>query len=189
MPVTTGTGRKWTYDDLLRLPDDGKRHELIAGEHLVMASPCRRHQEVLGRLFLAMGNFLAARRELGQVYLGPFDVVFSLFDVVEPDLLFVAADQIDILTEKNVRGAPALVVEILSESTRRHDERTKRRLYQRAGVREYWIVDAERSMVVVHRRMANGMLCRVANLSAGHEDRVTTPLLPGLAVAVRSLFA
>ena len=188
MPVTTGTRRKWTYDDLQRLPNDGKRHEIIDGEHVVMAAPCRLHQAVLGRLHLAMGNFLAACPELGQVYLGPFDVIFSLFDVVEPDLLFVAADQLEILTEKNVRGAPALVVEILSTSTRRHDERTKRRLYQRAGVLEYWIVDTDRRMVVIHRRMTRGMLCRVANLSAASGEVVTTPLLPGLAVPLHGLF-
>lgn len=70
-----------------------------------MAAPFRLHQAVLGRLHLSVGTFLAARPELGQVYLGPFDVVFSMFDVVEPDLLFVAADQVEILTEKNVQGA------------------------------------------------------------------------------------
>ncbi len=189
MPVTTGARRKWTYDDLQRLPCDGRRHEIIDGEHFVMAAPFRLHQAVLGRLYLAMGNFLAAHPALGQLYLGPLDVVFSLFDVVEPDLLFVAADQSEILTEKNVWGAPALVVEVLSRSTRRHDERTKRALYQRAGVREYWIVDADRRMVVIHRRLERGMLCRVANLSAATGDVVTTPLLPGLAVPVDGLFS
>jgi Uma2 family endonuclease len=71
----------------------------------------------------------------------PFDVVFSFHDVVEPDLVFVAPGQLDILTDKNIQGAPALVVEILSSSTRRRDEQLKRRLYERTGVREYWLVN------------------------------------------------
>lgn len=188
MSVTTGTHDKWTYDDLRAQPDDGRRHEIIDGEHFVMASPCRLHQAVLGRLYLAMGNVLAARPEMGQVYLGPFDVVFSMFDVVEPDLLFVTADQADIVTDTHVRGAPALIVEILSKSTRRHDERTKRRLYQRAGVLEYWLVDTERRLVVMHRRPKRDTLWRVDSLGAGDAQTLTTPLLPGLAVSIDGLF-
>ena len=79
-------------------------------------------------------------------------MVFTNFDIVEPDLLFVAADQTDILTEKNVQGAPALVVEVLSRGTRRKDEQIKRRLFERAAVREYWIVDPERDQVSVFAR-------------------------------------
>lgn len=188
MPASTGASRRWTYDDLLRLPEDGKRHEIIAGEHFVMSAPYRRHQAVLGRLYLALGNFLAGRPELGQVYLGPFDIVFSMFDVVEPDLLFVAAEQVGILTERNCMGAPALVVEILSKSTRRHDERTKRRLYERGGVQEYWIVDPDREVVAVHRRQTRGILCRVANLERSAGAVVTTPLLPEMALPVDTLF-
>ncbi len=187
MSGTTGADRKWTYADLQRLPEDGTRHEIVSGEHVVMASPVRLHQEVVGRLYLAMGNYAARHPESGQVFLGPFDVVFTMFDVVVPDLLFVTADQADIVTDKHVRGAPALVVEVLSASTRRHDERTKRRLYQRAGVQEYWIVDPDRRMVVVHRLMPRGMLCRVANLHAATGACLTSPLLPGFEVLVAEL--
>ena len=135
MAVTTAD-RKWTYDDLVRLPYDGKRHEIIDGQHFVMSSPYPIHQAVLGRLYLAIGNFLTARPEAGQVFVGPLDVVLTMFDVVAPDLLVVASGQADILTDRHVRGAPALVVEILSTSTRRRDERVKRALYEREGVRD-----------------------------------------------------
>jgi Uma2 family endonuclease len=189
MPVGPGAGRKWTYDDLVRLPDDGKRHEIIDGEHFVMSSPLRRHQAVLGRLYLASGNFLAGRPDLGQVYLAPFDVVFSRYDVVQPDLVFIAADQLEILTEKNVQGSPALVVEILSDGTRRHDEQTKRRLYARCDVREYWIVDVRHDKVTIYRRVASRMLCRAVTLGVGRAATLTTPLLPGLAVPIDDLLA
>ena len=77
------------------------------------------------------------------MFLSPFDVVFSFHDVVEPDLVFVAPDQLDILTDKNIQGTPALVIEILSPSTRKRDRQAKYRLYERTGVREYWLVDPE----------------------------------------------
>ena len=113
--------------------------------------------------------------------------MISNFDVVEPDLLFVAADQSAILTDKHVRGAPALVIEILSPRTRKTDELTKRRLYERAGVREYWIVDPELDVVQVFRREVQG-LSRVADLSREAGDNLTAPLLPGLAISLPELF-
>ena len=189
MAVTTSADHKWTYDDLLRLPYDGKRHEIIDGKHFVMASPYPIHQAVLGRLYLAIGNFLAARPDMGQVFFGPLDVVLTMFDVVAPDLLVVSADQAGIVTDSHIHGAPALVVEILSKSTRRRDERVKRALYEREGVREYWIVDTERHLVAVHRRTTAGMLCRVENAAADDGTAVTTPLLPGFMLLVADLFA
>lgn len=90
LPITER--RRLTYDDFLLFPDDGKRHELIDGEHFVTPSPNLRHQELLGRLHVAIATHLATRRHLGRVFLSPFDVVFTKFDVVEPDLLFVAGD-------------------------------------------------------------------------------------------------
>jgi Uma2 family endonuclease len=141
MPVMSQPRKKLTYADFLLFPDDGKRHELIDGVHYVTPCPNFTHQELLGRLHLAIGTFLVNRRHLGRVVLSPFDVVMSNHDIVEPDLLFIAGDQQAIITEANVQGAPALVVEILSPSTRRRDEGIKRQLFERTGVREYWIVD------------------------------------------------
>ena len=129
MPTATGSDTRFTYDDFLLFPDDGKRHEIIDGEHYVTPSPNTRHQKLVGRLHLALGNFLEAHPEHGQVFLAPFDVVFSFYDVVEPDLVFVAGDQLEILTDKNIQGTPALVVEILSKGTRKRDELIKRRLF------------------------------------------------------------
>src|SRR5688572_33059524 len=81
------------YDDLLLFPDDRKRRELIDGELFVTPSPSARHQVLLGRLFLAMGNYLAAHPGVGRAFLSPLDVVFAPYDVVQPDPLLVAGDQ------------------------------------------------------------------------------------------------
>ncbi len=176
-----------TYDDFLLFPDDGLRHEIIDGEHYVTPSPTPRHQVLLGRLHFEIERYLRAHPGNGQVFLSPLDVVFTKWDIVEPDLLFVAADQEDILTEKNVQGAPALVIEIASPGTRRRDEQIKRQLFDRGGVREYWVVDPDADVVRVFRRQADGSLAAIAELA--REAVLTTPLLPGLAIRLNELFA
>lgn len=178
---------KLTYDDLVQMPDDGKRREIIDGELFVTASPNRRHQRVLGRLYLQIGGFLEANPEVGEAFLAPFDVVLSYWDVVEPDLLFIAHDQ-DIVTAKNVQGPPALVVEIGSPSTRRLDQQLKRDLFARTGVREYWIIDPDRNSIAVHRRNAAGELVQ-AMIVAADAQPLTTPEVPGFEVRLDALFA
>lgn len=107
---------------------------------------------------------------------------------MEPDLLFVATSRASIITENNIQGPPDLVVEILSESTRRTDEIIKRKLYERYGVPEYWIVDPELNTVKVYRLIGE-RYDRVAELAeeSGHE--LTTPLLPGLRISLAAVFA
>jgi Uma2 family endonuclease len=187
MQSTSQRDTRLTYDDFARIPNDGKRHEIIDGVHYVTPAPVRRHQQLLGRLHLAIGGFLEDHPEMGQAYLSPLDTVFSPWDVVEPDLLFVAADQLDILTEPNIQGAPALVVEILSPSTRRRDMGIKRQLFDRGGVREYWIVDPKAVEVTVYRRTPDGAFRKAAQVSSG--DDLTTPLLAGFTLSVAKLFA
>ena len=111
-------GVKLTYDDFLLFPDDGKRHELIDGEHYVTPSPNLKHQAIVRNLVTTIGSFLRTH-PVGKVYVAPLDVVFSHFDVVEPDLLYVSEARRDVLTAQNVQGAPDLVVEVGSPSTRR----------------------------------------------------------------------
>ncbi len=177
-----------TYDDFVQFPDDGKRHEIIDGEHHVTPSPNLRHQQLVGRLFFEIATYLKAHPRAGEVFLSPLDVVLSHRDVVEPDLLFVAGDQAAIMTEKNIQGPPALVVEVLSRSTRKRDAQTKRRLFERTGVREYWLVDPELDAVQIFRLLPEGKLARVAELSADDGHSLTTPLLPGCTIELRALF-
>jgi Uma2 family endonuclease len=177
-----------TYDDFVLFPDDGRRHEIIDGEHYVTPSPNTRHQRLVGRLHAAFVFYLRDRPEAGEAFLAPFDVVFSHFDVVEPDLLFVAAGQSDIVTAKHVRGAPAIVVEILSAGTRKVDEKIKRRLFERSGVLEYWLVDPELDLLKVYRRIDGGLFSHADEITAEAGDKLTTVLLPGFAVDLAELF-
>ena len=181
---------KLTYDDLVAMfPDeDGVQRELIDGEIVVTPSPANRHQALALRLTLALGNHLEAHPEQGKLFVARFDVVMTPYDVVEPDLLVVLGDQQDILTEKNVRGAPGIVIEVLSPSTRKRDLTLKRQIFDREGVREYWIVDPERNSVAVYRRGDDGSFPLATTLSAKDAETLTTPLLPGWELQLERLF-
>ena len=180
-------GVKLTYDDFLLFPEDGKRHELIDGEHYVTASPNLKHQLIVGQLHLVIGSWLEFH-PVGRIILAPFDVIFSDLDVVEPDLLFVAEDRAGgVLTSQGVRGAPDLVVEVASKSTRARDETLKRRLYERFGVAEYWVVDPVIDVVRVYRRGGPGFL-RPEEMSREAGDTLRTPLLPDLEIPLARIF-
>jgi len=182
------SGVKLTYDDFLLFPDDGKRHELIDGEHYVTPSPNTRHQRISGRLHLLIGTWLE-EHPVGQLFYAPFDVVFSNFDVVEPDLLYMSnARAAEILTAEHVSGVPELVIEIGSPGTRKRDETLKRRLSERTGVGEYWVVDPDLDAIRVFRRSAEGF-DRPVELSAEAADVLTTPLLAALEIPLARVFA
>jgi Uma2 family endonuclease len=189
MPSSPARDTRLTVDDFMLFPDDGKRHEIIDGVHYVTPSPVTRHQAILGRLYLSLGSFLAEHPHLGRAFFAPFDVIFTRWDVVEPDLLVIAGDQLDILTKKNVQGAPAIVVEILSPGTRKVDEQIKRRLFDRGGVREYWLIDPELDLVKVYRRDQDGTFPRVAELTREADDTLTSPVLPGWSLPLGRLLA
>jgi Uma2 family endonuclease len=184
-PATLGV--RLTYDDFMLFPDDGKRHELIDGEHYVTPSPSTKHQRVSGNFHLLIAAWLEIH-PIGQVFYSPYDVVFSEFDVVEPDLLYLSNERAaEVLTPLHAKGVPELVVEIASEGTRKRDETIKRRLYEGSGVSEYWVVDPELDVVRVYRRAAEGF-GRAVELSREAGDVLTTPLLPGLDMPLARIF-
>jgi Uma2 family endonuclease len=186
----TSSPVRLTYQDLRRLPDDGMRHELIDGEHYVTPAPRPKHQRVSGRLHLRLGTYLE-EHPLGRVYFAPLDVVLTDFDCVEPDLLYVSRERERLqMTEDYLEGAPDLVVEILSPSTKRFDQGVKHRLYERFGVSEYWIVDPEKETVKVFRLDDDRLQLREELFRQGGSPAqvLSTPLLPGLAIPLDKIF-
>lgn len=178
---------RMTYDDLLALPDDGLRHELIDGEHIVSPSPGTAHQLIVGNLYVLMRAFLKDH-PLGVAMLAPFDIVFSRYDVVEPDLIYFTMDRFRaIVGDRNAQGAPDLAVEIVSPWSRRRDDVTTRRLYERWGVGEYWVLDPDLGTLKVYR-LADGTFRKSGELSVEAGDSLTTPLLPGLSLPLVSIF-
>jgi Uma2 family endonuclease len=177
---------RMTYQDLLALPDDGLRHELIDGEHFVTPAPVSRHQIILGNLHRLIGTHTHATR-CGVTLFAPYDIVFTDYDVVEPDLMyFSSARYAAVVTEQHAQGPPDLVVEILSPGTRRRDEGLKRRLYERMRVDEYWIVDPATESVRIHR-WVDGRY-RETRLTRGKSGALQTALLPGLTLSLDDVF-
>ncbi len=178
---------KLTYDDFLLFPDDGKRHELIDGEHYVTPSPNIRHQRISRRLLVLIDVWLQEHPH-GEVFYAPLDVRFSMFDVVEPDLLYVSNERAAALfAGPHVTGSPDIVVEIGSPGTRQRDETIKRRLYERSNVREYWVVDPGIDVIRVYTRDRDRFARRV-ELSREAGDVLTTTMLPGLEIPLSHVF-
>ena len=183
----TEAGVKLTYDDFVRFPEDGKRHELIDGVHYVTPSPNTSHQSIAGNLHWLLRRYLEAQPR-GRLFFAPFDVLFSQFDVVEPDLLYLGhARASQALTDANVQGSPDLVIEIASRGTRTRDASIKLRLYERGGVREYWIVDPHSLCVRVYRRSGD-RFAKPEDFPNEAGDTITSPLFPDLALSVADVF-
>jgi Uma2 family endonuclease len=183
--VQKNSATKLTYDDYLRFPDDGQRHEIIEGEHYVSPPPIIRHQRILLKLSYLMQSHLETEQS-GEILFAPVAVLLSEFNIFEPDLLYLSNERRELLTLKNLQGSPDLVVEILSPSTRSRDERLKRDVYQRTGVREYWMIDPDRNLVDVYRWKQPE--CSEKPLRLGIGESLTTPLIPGLVLPFEKLF-
>lgn len=150
-------------------------------------SPNQSHQTIVGNLYALIWIYVDSHGG-GRAFVAPFDVVFSHFDVVEPDILFVSQERAgQILTAKNVQGAPDLVVEVGSPGTRRRDERLKQQLYERFGVSDYWVIDPELESIKVYRAV-EGRYVRRHELTLENDDVLTTPLLPGLELPLARIF-
>lgn len=178
---TTQLVRPLTMADLERLPETDERREIIDGELIVSPTPVPQHQQVFARLFTAM-YALVSRLGLGMVYSAPMSVRLTIHDVVQPDILFVGNQNRSIVGAL-IDGAPDLVVEILSPSTRRTDLIRKMALYSRAGVREYWIVDLENRTVAVYA-LVESQFELLANEGGFARSRV----IEGFAIEVAPLF-
>lgn len=141
--------KKYTYEDYLKMtPEDG-RYELIEGELLITPSPAWKHQRISRKIVYRLEEYVV-KRELGEVFYAPLDVYLDNQNVVQPDILFIKKERLNIIGEKNVQGAPDLVVEILSESTAYRDTIHKKKIYARFGVKECWLVAPEDKLVEVY---------------------------------------
>ena len=185
-PAVPGhSSTKLTYADYARFPDDGLRHEIIQGGHYVTPSPVTQHQRILGNLHYLFRSHLDAHPG-GEAFMSPFDVLLSDINVFVPDLIYVSAERSRFITSKNLQGAPDLAIEILSPTTRSRDERLKRDVYERAGVKEYWLVDPGRDVVDAYRRAGGGFLALIRYEKA---QVLTTLLLPGLELPLDKILA
>ena len=150
MAIVINSETKLTYEDYVLLPEDGKIHEIIDGEHCMTPAPDTYHQTISRRIQFQLYEQIE-ERGLGFVFDAPTDVQLSEIDIVQPDLLVILTARRSIIAPKKIIGPPDLIVEILSESTGGKDRKLKLDLYQKAGVPEYWLVDPESQQIEVHR--------------------------------------
>lgn len=181
--VTQRARIKFTYEDYRHTPED-KRYELIDGELILAASLRRVHQRTEIRLGNRIYTFVEAY-DLGEVYTAPFDVVLSDTDVVQPDLLFVSKERLHIIDDDNVRGAPDLVIEILSPSTAGRDRTVKRTLYAKHGVKEYWLVDTDARNITVMSLGEQGY--KIMGIY-GEGHTLTSPTLDSFTLNLNEIF-
>jgi len=172
---------KFTLVDYLNLPEY-PRYELIEGDLLFTPSPNTRHQRAAGNLEAALRTWVEGNN-LGIVFDAPLDVILSNETVVQPDIMVILNDNRHIIQER-MEGPPDLIADMLSPATKDRDLTTKRRLYARHGVKEYWIVDVDRRTVEVNTWTPTGYS---VHGTYAYADTVESPLLPGFTVAVRDI--
>lgn len=174
----------WTYDDLKTLPDDGRRYEIVEGVLCEMTGPSSPHAvSVRNLIALLLPVFAALRMEW---FTAPLDVFFSGANPVQPDLLAYFRGGATRRSLRGIEGPPDFVVEVLSPSTRGHDLLTKRTLYARAGVREYWLVDPEAQTIEVLALEGQGLQ---SILVAAGDEVVRSALFPDVAFPASAVFA
>ena len=181
--MVTATKAQTTYEDYLKLPDD-LQQELVEGELQMVAAPIPRHQRISREIAFALLQYVKAKK-LGEVFYAPCDVVLGEHNVFQPDILFIARERLAIIQEKNIQGAPDLVMEILSESTAHKDLVSKRYVYAQFGVKEYWVVDPIAKIVVIWTLQGNKL---VLYQEFGGEETLVSPWLSGFSLNLPEIF-
>lgn len=178
------TELKFTYSDYEKLPANGKQYQVLDGELFMTPAPLTKHQKVLLKIYDCIKDYIR-KNDSGELYISPCDVVLSDENIVQPDLLFIAKGKVHIIKEKNIQGAPDFVVEILSEGTEKLDRIYKKSLYEKFGVKEYWLVDIQDDTVEVlclkeGRYVSSGVFSKRYN--------VISEMFPSLDANARTFF-
>jgi len=183
MTSTITEKKKYTYEDYIKTPET-ERYELIEGELLMTPSPVPKHQRISGKLEFNLRRFVT-ENNLGEVFDAPCDVYLDNENVVQPDILFISKDRLHIIGEKNIQGAPDLVIEIISENSAYRDMVQKKSLYARSGVKEYWIVIPEEELIEIYLLKEN-----IYHLSNAYrkDQALESPNLTGFKLNIKEIF-
>lgn len=171
-----------TDKDFALLPE-GTLAELLDGEIFMVPAPIPEHQRVSGKLYSLLLRFVE-RNQLGEIFFSPIDVFLDERNVVQPDLIFISKARNSIVREKRIEGAPDWVAEILSEGNAYHDLKTKKKLYEKHGVLEYWIVDPMERSVEVFSNGESGFKL-IASSGSG---KIASAVLGGFSIEIEPLF-
>jgi Uma2 family endonuclease len=172
-----------TIKEYRELPQ-GSPYQLIEGDLVMTPAPTPRHQRISSRLYKRIEAFVD-KNSAGSLYYSPIDIYLEEANAYQPDLVFISKERQEIIKEDAIYGAPDLVVEILSPSTAYYDLRKKFRVYERCGVKEYWIVDPEMLSIEIYRN-EKGRFVQTAR--AEGEGEVESAVLQSLKVAAADIF-
>lgn len=177
--------KRYTFHDYLNFSND-ERWEIIFGEAYIVPAPYTKHQDLSRNLGIILVSFVS-KKNLGKVYFSPTDVMLSEETVVQPDLLFISKERLNIITEKNIQGPPDLVIEILSTDPKGviKDRREKKSAYEQSGVKEYIIVDSTEKYVEHYYRVKG----KYEGIGIyGEEDRFELKTIKGLVINLNKVF-
>lgn len=181
--VLEKTKKHYTYEDYAKLPE-GAPYQLIGGELIMTPSPVPYHQIISRRIGFELLKF-NEQKKLGEVIFAPLDVHLSETETYQPDIIFISNERLNIIGEKKIEAAPDLVIEILSESTAYYDLRHKKRVYEKTGVKEYWIVDPMEKGIEVYENISGEFKIFSQAMEKG---RVSSKLLEGFGIELQKVF-
>jgi len=174
----------FTYEDYASLPE-GAPYQLIGGKLVMTPAPSPYHQMILKKLGYLLYEFVEKKNKLGEVFFAPIDVYFDEREVYQPDIVFISKERLNIVGEKKIESAPDLVIEIISEATAYYDLKHKKNVYEKYGVKEYWIVDPiEKSIEVYENREREFVLVS----RAVTKGTVKSSILQGFEVSLEEVF-
>lgn len=183
MALTATQKKKYTYEDYLKTPED-KRYELIEGDLLMTPSPITEHQRISRKLTVQLSIYVE-KYNLGEIFVAPYDVYLDNENVVQPDILFISKDRLNIIGEKNIQGAPDIVIEIISESNAYRDLVQKKKLYARFQVKEYWIVIPGEELIEIYTIKDNTYTLYKTYTK---NDTLASPLIKDLSIELKNIF-
>jgi len=175
--------KKYTFDDYLKTPED-ERYELIEGDLLMVPSPVPKHQRISRKIEFTLEKFVT-ENDRGEIFYAPCDVYLDDENVIQPDIFFISKDRMNIIGDKNIQGAPDLVIEIISESSAYLDMVKKKKLYANFSVKEYWIVIPEEESIQIYiLKDKTYMLYKTYN----RDNILESSYLNGLKIELNNIF-
>lgn len=180
--MTVAEFREIEYDD-----SDTNWYELLDGELMKRKAPTPRHQELLSELNDQVKAYIK-QHNLGKVYFSPIDVFLDDVNAPQPDLVFVATDQLSIIAKNGIEGIPRLVVEIISPTSIIRDRITKKVLYEQAGVAEYWLVDPQNGEIEIYG-LSDSARYELISAASVTEGALKSKVFATLSINLSALFA
>ncbi|MDY7031282.1 MAG: Uma2 family endonuclease [Thermodesulfobacteriota bacterium] len=183
MNISTTKKRQYTYEDYLRLPE-GSPYQLIGGDLIMVPSPTPYHQRISRKIGAILLQHIE-ENDLGELLYSPIDVFFGQEHTFQPDIIFISKERLSIIGDVKVEGAPDLVIEILSPSTAYYDLGTKYEVYEKSGVKEYWLVHPDRKSIEVYENR-NEKFHRVQAVT--QQGIIQSKLLKNVTVDLKKIF-